>query len=153
MVKWIIVAILLLPVAEIAAFILVAAIMGLTWALGLMLVTTLAGFLVLHRAGRGRLARFRVAVTDSDVTGIEANTGGFLTVLAGLLLFLPGFLTDLIGAVLLIAPVRRWCAATFRLWVKRSERSDRTVIDLAPGEWEQVQDREVQNKSNKNKGD
>ncbi len=73
--------------------------------------------------------------------------------LAGLLLFLPGFLTDLIGAVLLIAPVRRWCGATFRLWVKRSERSDRTVIDLAPGEWEQVQDREVQNKSNKNKGD
>ena len=27
---------------------------------------------------------------DSDITGIEANTGGFLTVLAGLLLLLPG---------------------------------------------------------------
>jgi UPF0716 protein FxsA len=152
MVKWIIVAILLLPVAEIAAFMLVTAIIGLTWALGLMLATTLAGFLVLRWAGRGRLAHFRVAVADSDVTGIQANTGGFLTVLAGLLLFLPGFLTDLIGAVLLIGPVRSWCGATFRLWVKRSERSDRSVIDLAPGEWEQVPDREPQNKSNKNKG-
>ena len=53
MVKWIIIAILLLPVAEIAAFILVAAIIGLGWAFLLMLATTLPGFLVLRRAGRG----------------------------------------------------------------------------------------------------
>ena len=53
---------------------------------------------MLRRAGRGGIARFRVAVADTDVAGIQANTGGFLTVLAGLLLFLPGFLTDLVGA-------------------------------------------------------
>ncbi len=112
MVKWIIIAILLLPLAEIAAFILVAALdRASSGRLLLMLATTLAGFLVLRRAGRGRLARFRVAVADTDVAGIQANTGGFLTVLAGLLLFLPGFLTDLIGAALLIGPVRRWCGS------------------------------------------
>ena len=98
MVKWIIVAILLLPLAEIVAFILVAAVAGVGVALLLMLATSLAGFAVLRRAGRGGIARFRVAVADTDVAGIQANTGGFLTVLAGLLLFLPGFLTDLVGA-------------------------------------------------------
>ena len=149
MVKWIIFAILLLPLAEIAAFALVAAILGFLWALVLMLATTLAGFLVLRRAGRGRIARFRVAVADTDVAGIQANTGGFLTVLAGLLLFLPGFLTDLIGAALLIGPVRRWCGRTFRLWVRRRHPGDRSVIDLAPGEWEQLSDREHSNKSRK----
>ena len=61
MVKWIILAILLLPLAEIAAFILVAVMAGLGWALILMLATTLTGFLVLRWAGRGRIARFRVA--------------------------------------------------------------------------------------------
>ena len=149
MVKWIIIAILLLPLAEIAVFVLVAVILGLGWTLILMLATTLAGFLVLRQAGRGRIARFRVAVADTDVAGIQANTAGFLTVLAGLLLFLPGFLTDLIGAALLIGPVRRWCGRTFRLWVRRRNPTDRSVIDLKPGEWEQVPDRELSNRSNK----
>ena len=152
MVKWIIIAILLLPVAEIAVFILVAAIIGLTWALALMLVTTLAGVLVLRRAGRGQIARFRVAVTDTDITWIETDNAGFLTVLAGLLLFLPGFLTDLIGAVLLIAPLRRRCGAAFRRWVRSRDQGGRSVIDLAPEDWQQVPDREIQNNSKKPPG-
>src|ERR1044071_1314249 len=138
MAKWIIAAILLLPLAEIAAFILVAALVGLGAAFLLMLATTLAGFLVLRRAGRGGIARFRVAVTDTDVAGIQANTSGFLTVLAGLLLFLPGFLTDLIGVALLIGPVRRWCGRAFRQWMRRRSPADHSTIDLAPGEWQQV---------------
>jgi UPF0716 protein FxsA len=143
MVKWIIIAILLLPLAEIAVFVLVAVFAGFVWALFLTLLTTLAGFAVLRHAGRGKIARFRVAVADTDVAGIQANTSGFLTVLAGLLLFLPGFLTDLIGAVLLIGPVRRWCGKTFRVWIRRRNPGDRSTIDLAPGEWQQVPDREL----------
>ena len=147
MVKWIIIAILLLPLAEIGAFILVAAILGTGMAFLLMLATTLAGFLVLRQAGRGSIARFRVAVADSDVAGFQAHTGGFLTVLAGLLLFLPGFLTDLAGAALLIRPVRRWCGQTFRRWVRRRHPGDPSTIDLAPGEWRHVPDRELPRKS------
>ena len=146
MAKWIIAAILLLPLAEIVAFILVAALAGLGFAFLLMLAASLAGFLVLRRAGRGSIARFRVAVTDTDVAGIQANASGFLTVLAGLLLFLPGFLTDLIGVALLIGPVRRWCGRTFRQWVRRRNPADRATIDLAPGDWEQLPERELPHK-------
>jgi UPF0716 protein FxsA len=146
MVKWIIAAILLLPLAEIAAFVLVAALVGLGVAFLLMLATTLAGFLVLRQAGRGGIARFRIAVADTDVAGIQANTSGFLTALAGLLLFLPGFLTDLIGVALLIGPVRRWCDRSFRLWVRRRNPADRSTIDLAPGEWQQLPERELPHK-------
>jgi UPF0716 protein FxsA len=155
MVKWIIVAILLLPVVEIAVFIVVASLLGLLWALVLMLATTFAGFLVLRQAGRGKLARFRVAVGDRDMTGIEANTSGFLTVLAGILLVLPGFVTDLIGAVLLIRPVRRWCGATFRHAVQGRERArgPGAVVDLAPDEWARVRDRELEGKRKEPGGD
>jgi UPF0716 protein FxsA len=142
MVKWIIIGILLLPLTEIAVFFLVAALIGWLWTFALMLATTVAGVLVLRRAGRARLARFRVAVADTDMTGIEAHTGGFLTVLAGLLLFLPGFLTDLIGAVLLIGPVRRWCAATFRRIIHTRGPARSSVIDLAPSEWRHIPERE-----------
>lgn len=151
MVKHIIVAILLLPVAEIAVFVLVAALIGFLGAFTLMLLTTLAGVAVLRRAGRGRIAEFRVAVSDGEVTGVEANTGGFLTVLAGLLLLLPGFLTDLAGAALLIRPLRQWCGQSFKAWVSRRQDAQRGVIDLAPDEWQQVPDREIESRSGKRK--
>lgn len=148
MVKWIIGAVLLLPLVELAVFVLVAVLIGLGWAFTLMLATTLCGALVLRRAGRGRLASFRVAVADSDITGIEANTGGFLTILAGLLLFIPGFVTDLVGALLLIGPLRRWCGARFRQAVQSRTGSDgrKSVVDLAPGEWAQVPDPELEHR-------
>jgi UPF0716 protein FxsA len=143
MVKWIIVAILLLPVAEIATFVLVAAIIGLGWAFTLMLATTVAGFLVLRQAGRGRLAHFRTAVTESGVARFEADTADFLAVLAGILLVLPGFLSDLAGALLLIGPVRRRSAAAFRRAVMGASRgaSRGSMVDLAPDEWKQEPDR------------
>ena len=143
MVKWVVLAILLLPLAEIGVFILVAALLGWLWAFTLLLATTLAGVLALRWAGRGRLARFRVAVADGDVTAFEASTGGFLTVLAGLLLLLPGFITDLIGALLLIGPVQRRCAAAFRRAVVGGGNRRDHVVDLTPGEWTQVPDREL----------
>jgi UPF0716 protein FxsA len=143
MAKWIVAAILLLPLAEIIAFVLVAALVGLGTAFLLMLATTLAGFFVLRRAGRGGIARFRVAMADTGVAGIQADPAGLLTVLAGLLLFLPGFLTDLIGGALLIGPVRRWSGRSLRMWVRRRTPADRSTIDLAPGEWQQLPEREL----------
>ena len=47
---------------------LVAAIIGLLGAFALMLATTLAGMLVLRRAGRGRIARLRVAVAGHAIS-------------------------------------------------------------------------------------
>jgi UPF0716 protein FxsA len=142
MVKWIIVTVLFLPVAEIATFVLVAVLIGFGWAFALMLATTVAGFLVLRRAGRGRLARFRATVAESDIASFEANTAGFLTVLAGILLFLPGFLTDLAGALLLLGPLRRRRATALREAVIGSGRSGgRSVVDLSPDEWQQEPDR------------
>ena len=144
MVKWIIIAVLLLPVAEIATFVVVALLIGWGWAFLLMAATTLAGFVVLKRAGRGRLASFRDTVTSHDAAGIEANTGSFLNVLAGLLLLLPGFLTDLAGALLLLPPLRRACAAAVRRVMMGSGHSPgRSVVDLEPDEWKQMPDRDV----------
>ena len=160
MVKRVILAILLLPAAEIAAFVLVAAFVGITGAVLLMVATTLAGILVLRHSGRGGISRFRVAVADGEITASEVNSAGFLTVLGGLLLVLPGFLTDLVGAVLLIAPVRRWFGRMFRAWFESwlqtgagRSRNDPSVIDLSPDEWKQVRQRKIPHRPKKPKPD
>jgi UPF0716 protein FxsA len=148
MVKWFIIAVLFLPVAEIAVFVLVAAQIGVSWALALMLATTLAGAVALRHAGRGELARLRMTVADTGQAGreswigklIEANAGGFLTVLAGLLLLLPGFLTDLLGLALLFRPIQR---RLIKLIARRLHHRDPEadgVVDLAQGEWQRVPD-------------
>ena len=94
-------------------------------------------------AGRARqIAQLRSTVTASEFSKIEADTGSFITVLAGILLFLPGFLTDLAGALLLLGPVRRGCAAAFRRAVMGSGGGARPVVDLPPDQWRQMPDRD-----------
>jgi UPF0716 protein FxsA len=140
MVKWVIAAVLVLPVAEITTFVLIAAAAGTGWTITALLAASAAGLAVLHRAGRRRIARLRVAVADNDITAIEANTAGFLIVLAGLMLFLPGFLTGLAGAALLIAPVRRRVGEALQRAVGRHRREGGAVVDLAPDEWRRETD-------------
>jgi UPF0716 protein FxsA len=146
--KWFLTAILLLPLAEIAVFVLVATIVGFGPALLLMLATTLLGFLVLRRAGRDGLARLRAAMDQANrnhtgTPDIESGAGGLLTVLAGTLLLVPGFLTDLAGAALLSGPMRRWLGRAIRRWLRRRDPAERSTVDLEPDEWRQMPDRKL----------
>ena len=143
MVKWIIVAILLLPAAEIAAFVAVASAIGFGFALLLMLATTLCGFWVLRHAGRGGLTQLRAAVGRQETAGFRAHASILLTVLGGLLLVVPGFITDLIGGLMLLGPVRQWFAALFGGADATAARTPGGVVDLDPEEWRQIPDREL----------
>jgi UPF0716 protein FxsA len=96
--------------------------------------------LVLQHAGRAQLAQFRSAVGDGGMTVFEAHAGSLLTVLGGLLLILPGFITDAIGLLLLIPALRRWIAGVFGGAVARRTQQQTGVVDLDPEEWRQVQD-------------
>jgi UPF0716 protein FxsA len=105
MVKWILLGLLALPVAEIAVFILVAESIGLFWALAITLTTTRLGISVLRIVAQGRMALFRRVSSDgmsAFKAGIDPNPDRFLVLLGGFLLVLPGFITDVIGVILLI---------------------------------------------------
>ena len=60
--KWVLLAILALPFAELAAFVAVAATIGFAWALLLVVATSLFGGLVLRHAGGNHIARMKVAL-------------------------------------------------------------------------------------------
>ena len=143
--KRIAIALLLLPAAEVVAFLLVVWAIGFLPALGLMILTSFAGGVVLRHAGRGQIAHFGVAVRQTGVTGVAAQAGGIMFVLGGILLLLPGFITDLLGAGLLVAPVRRWLGATIgrAIGAPRRATGPGSVVDLAPNEWRPVPDQEL----------
>jgi len=143
LVKWTLIGLLVLPAAELFAFFLVAALIGWLWAAGLFIATSILGALLLRRFGRADLDRLRTAFARDGIRALHLETPGMATMLGGILLIFPGFITDLLGAALLLPTVRRWAAAklaTFARSSRRPPRDDR-VLELEPGEWHQIPDR------------
>jgi UPF0716 protein FxsA len=141
LVKWTFIGVILLPLGEIAVFIAIALTIGWLWTAVLFVATSAVGVLVLKRMGRGDLDRFRTAVGAGGIRTIHLDTPGLAPIIGGILLVLPGFITDLAGALLFIPPVRRWVRASIgRARKKRRAARDPSVIDLAPDEWHHISD-------------
>jgi UPF0716 protein FxsA len=138
--RWVFLSVLVLPVAELAVFVVVAMQIGIAAALALTLAASFTGLILLKIAGRGSLAHVRVALADGRVREAEISGGSFFTALAGVLLVVPGFLTDIVGFLLLLPPVQRGLAAALgRVFHPQSQAPD-GVVDLAPGEWNRVEE-------------
>lgn len=140
LVKWIFVGILLLPVAETAVFVLSAMLFGWLWTITLFLGTSVVGVWLLRRTGRANLARFTAALRRDGLRAIHLESPGFASIAGGILLVIPGFITDLVGALLFVPPLRRWGAARIgqTLRKRRRGRADPSVIELKAEEWHQV---------------
>ncbi len=136
--KWLLLALLALPFLELAVFIAVVETIGFAWALTLVLASSLAGLLVLRHAGGSHIARVRVALGEGSYSALQADSSGGLVLLAGILLLIPGFITDLLGLLLLIGPLRRALGAAFR-GGSPATRGD-GVVDLPPEQWRRVPD-------------
>ncbi|WP_051799535.1 FxsA family protein [Catenuloplanes japonicus] len=94
-----------LMIAEIAAFIVVAQQIGYFWTILAGLVLSTAGAAVLRREGLRGWRRFRDASRAGRHPGPE-GVDGIVGITAGVLLSVPGFITDTIGLLLIIPPFR-----------------------------------------------
>jgi UPF0716 protein FxsA len=93
---------LLFPLAEIATFILVGGAIGVVRTLGLIIVSSLIGMTMLRDAGV--MTALKLQREKGNPAAILAEGG--TRMLAGLLLLIPGFLTD-IAAILVLIPATR----------------------------------------------
>src|ERR1041384_2512302 len=134
LVKWAIFGLLLLPFVEIGLFVVVVVKFGFLAALALTILTSLAGMAVIRHAGHTDVARVRSAFGERTITRKELDGRGFLTVLGGFLLLLPGFLTDTLGLLLLLPPTQHAIGAALRRAVARMDRAGGrpAVVDLPP---------------------
>jgi len=135
--KYLLLAVLMLPMAELAAFIAVAVAIGFLGALSLVIVGSCAGMMILQHAGGNHIARMRVVLGEGNFTSLQADGPGTLTLIAGILLLIPGFITDAAALLLLVSPLRRALTAALRRGP--SPRAD-GVIDLELEQWHRVPD-------------
>jgi UPF0716 protein FxsA len=128
-----------LPVAEIVAFALVAHMTSIATAILLLILVSLSGVLVLRRLGTA------ASRTASDARPRIASIwpGRFDpgTALAGVLLVVPGFVTGILGFLVMVPLSRQWLlAALTRFFVRSAKPQSPDVIDLAPGDWQELPD-------------
>lgn len=98
--------ILLLPILEIVGFIQVGDWIGAGPTIGLLALSAVVGVLLVRHQGLASLTRAQAAAARGEAP-IGTVLDGFCAVLAGILLIIPGFLTDILGLALLIGPLRR----------------------------------------------
>lgn len=93
------------PILEIAVFIQAGELIGLWPTLAIVVLTAIVGTALLRAQGLATLARARQNLDRGEIPVEEVFTGVCLLV-AGALLLTPGFVTDFVGMLLFVPPVR-----------------------------------------------
>jgi UPF0716 protein FxsA len=135
-----VVAILCWPFVEIAGFIYVGEHVGILATIALTLLSSLAGAILLRIQGIALLQKMQVEIQAGRVPTNHMGHGALIT-LAGLCLLVPGFISDIIGFLLFLPPVRSLLlmllARNIHV-VVRSSKSTTRVVDLDPDDWREV---------------
>jgi UPF0716 protein FxsA len=113
------------PIAELYVIIKVGEQIGVLWTLALLVADSVLGSMLMRAQGRAVWRRFNAAVAKGRVPTREV-LDGVLVVFGGAFLLTPGFITDIIGVLLLLPPTR----AAFRGLLIRNMAS-RVVVGVA----------------------
>jgi UPF0716 protein FxsA len=139
---------LALPLMEIAGFVVVGRQVGALATVGLVLASSIAGALLLRHQGFSVMTRIR-AEMDAGRDPSRQLAHGAMIVLAAILLIIPGFISDIIGLLLFLPPIRdlAWRALKGRVVLAtnfstggfRGRQRDK-VIDLDDGDYSRSDD-------------
>lgn len=146
---------LLLPLAEIAAFVVVGKYLGVLATLGLTVLASMAGLVLLRVQGAGVLRRLQTESQKGTHPAREIVHGAMI-VIAAFLLIIPGFITDVVGVLLFVPLVRdfAWSLVKPHVTVMRESRFSYrsspkgpaaprpTVIDLDEEDYHHDQNRQ-----------
>jgi UPF0716 protein FxsA len=109
---WVLALFLAIPLIEIALFVTVGGWLTLWPTLAIVLGTGFLGVLVMRLQGLRAMSDIQTAMkTMQNPLSPMANSA--MIMVAGVLLILPGFLTDTLGLLLLIPWVRHWVIGRF----------------------------------------
>lgn len=123
----IIVSLVAVILAEIATFIIVGNWLGVINTLLLILLTSIVGIYVAKKQGVQSFQNMNQSIANGNPPG-DAMIDTFLIFIGGILLLIPGFLTDLLGFSLLFPITRRWYKPAIYNWIRNKMKNDQVII-------------------------
>jgi UPF0716 protein FxsA len=109
---------LIVPLAELYVILKVGDTIGIGWTIVLLVADSLLGSWLLRSQGRAVWRRFNAILAEGKVPHREV-VDGVLVIFGGAFLITPGFLTDIVGLLLLLPPTR---AIARRMLMRRMGR-------------------------------
>ncbi len=130
-----IVLLVVIPLVELYVILQVAHQIGGLDTIGLLIASSIVGGVLLRVQGLGVIRRFRSALAHGELPAAPL-VDGLLIGVGGLLMLVPGFVSDTLGLLLLLPPVR---AVARRVVLRRARARLRTYTDgplgRAAGRW------------------
>jgi UPF0716 protein FxsA len=96
---------IVVPIVELFVIIQVGEAIGVLPTIALLIADSVLGSMLMRSQGRAAWRRFNAALTDGRIPHREVLDGA-LVIFGGALLVTPGFVTDILGIVLLLPPTR-----------------------------------------------
>ena len=126
---FVVIAALALPLMEIAVFIKVGEVIGVLPTVGLIILAAIIGLTIIRWQGISVLTQTQQSLGQNTVP-VEPVVHGVFLFLAGVLLMIPGFLTDIMAFALLVPPIR---LAVARYAMGRARGSRRFSVHVSGG--------------------
>lgn len=104
MLRFLLVFLLVLPFIDLYVLIEAASFLGFWQVIALVLLTGIIGAELIRREGRHVIMKLQRSVTGGEVSRNMLEGG--IIVLCGLLLLTPGFISDILGFLLILRPLR-----------------------------------------------
>lgn len=96
---------LIIPMLEIATFVVIGGQIGVFPTLGMIVVTAIIGTILLRVQGFGLIRKIQSDIDGGKMPAREL-VHGVMIAIAGILLLTPGFVTDTCGFLLFVPPIR-----------------------------------------------
>jgi UPF0716 protein FxsA len=96
---------IVVPIVELYVIIQIGQAIGILPTIALLILDSVLGAALMRSQGRATWRRFNLALGEGRVPGREVMDGA-LVIFGGALLLTPGFLSDILGLILLLPPTR-----------------------------------------------
>ena len=120
-------------IAEIAAFVAIGGQIGFTWAVVLLIGVSALGPFVIRRVGLAVLGRTQERLARGEVPTREV-LDGVVVLAGGLMIMVPGFISDGLGLLLMVGPIRHLVIKTagfrFARRIRTMDAGRWTVVDI-----------------------
>ncbi|MBE1554407.1 FxsA family protein [Sporosarcina limicola] len=125
--KWIMLAFIVVPTSEFALIIYSGKTLGLIPTISIILLTGIGGAYLAKRQGMKALTEFRRRMATMETPG-DALIDSVCILIGGILLLMPGFITDFIGFLLLFSGPRNSIRPIIQKWLYKKMKNGRIVM-------------------------
>lgn len=115
--RWLILALLIIPAMEIGIFLWAGGIVGPWWVVCIILLTGIVGVMIAKKQGAETWNRARLSMNSGQAPA-EEIIDGICIFVGAVFLFTPGFITDTIGFLLVLPGTRNPFKNMIRAFIK-----------------------------------